>query len=86
MTTAPIDRELTDRYELTVTCRDNGRPQLTSVQQLVIVVDDLNDNSPHFTHSQYDVSVKENIGPLEVKALVGADVILLVNRRVIEST
>lgn len=66
MTQAPIDREKNDRYELAVTCADHGRPALTSQLDIVVMVDDLNDNTPKFTSEIYDVEVKENIATMEV--------------------
>ena len=60
VTSAPIDREQSAILRLLLVCHDAGQPVLQSVQRLVIIVDDLNDNAPQFTQSVYNVSVVEN--------------------------
>ena len=60
VTSAPIDREQSPTLSLLLVCRDAGQPVLESVQPLVIIVDNVNDNAPRFTQSVYNVSVVEN--------------------------
>lgn len=45
-----IDRELQDRYEITITAQDKGLPKaLSSEKVFTIVVEDVNDNIPEIT-------------------------------------
>jgi len=60
MTSGRIDREHSPILRLLVICEDAGQPALTSVQPVVIMVDDANDHAPRFTQSVYNVSVVEN--------------------------
>uniref|UniRef100_A0A3Q2PIU6 Cadherin domain-containing protein n=1 Tax=Fundulus heteroclitus TaxID=8078 RepID=A0A3Q2PIU6_FUNHE len=47
-----LDREFQAEYNITVTATDSGSPSLSSVKVITIVVIDVNDNPPTFTHSQ----------------------------------
>ncbi|GFR61417.1 protocadherin-1 [Elysia marginata] len=47
--TAALDRESNDRFSLVVSVKDKGRPRLTSTSTVIIVVDDVNDNTPILT-------------------------------------
>jgi len=60
VTSEPLDREHSATVRVLVVCRDAGQPVLQTVQPLVIVVDDVNDNAPRFSQSIYNVSVVEN--------------------------
>ncbi|XP_070819477.1 protocadherin gamma-A6 [Chaetodon trifascialis] len=64
-----LDREFQPEYNITVTATDAGSPPLSGVKVITIVVNDVNDNPPTFTHSQYDASILENqpIGTLVMK-------------------
>uniref|UniRef100_A0A3B5MM14 Cadherin domain-containing protein n=1 Tax=Xiphophorus couchianus TaxID=32473 RepID=A0A3B5MM14_9TELE len=55
-----LDRELQSEYNITVTATDSGSPSLSSVKVITILVNDVNDNPPTFTHSQYNVNILEN--------------------------
>ncbi|XP_027692563.1 protocadherin-11 X-linked-like [Vombatus ursinus] len=57
----PLDREKKDKYTFTVTARDNGKPHLQSNATVIVTVLDQNDNSPTFTHSEYNFYVPENL-------------------------
>uniref|UniRef100_A0A3B3YYC6 Cadherin domain-containing protein n=1 Tax=Poecilia mexicana TaxID=48701 RepID=A0A3B3YYC6_9TELE len=63
-----IDREELC-YNITVTATDSGSPSLSSVKVITILVNDVNDNPPTFTHSQYNVNILENqpMGTLVMK-------------------
>jgi len=67
-TSATLDRETRDRYNVTVFCTDRGQPQMTSHRSLLIAVGDVNDNAPEFTRSLY-------IGELIENNYVGASVV-----------
>ena len=56
----PIDYELHRNITVSITARDLGSPPLEETIQFVIIVNDLNDNSPIFTESTYTFSVEEN--------------------------
>lgn len=56
-----LDRELEDRYTMTVLALDGGRPQRTGSVDVEVVVLDANDNSPRFENASYEVEVPENV-------------------------
>ncbi|XP_051877449.1 protocadherin-11 X-linked isoform X4 [Pristis pectinata] len=56
-----LDREKQDRYVFTVLARDGGRPSIQSNATVIVTVLDQNDNSPSFTHSEYNFYVPENL-------------------------
>lgn len=55
-----LDRESEPEYNITITATDAGSPSLSGVKVLTIVVNDLNDNPPTFTQSEYDANILEN--------------------------
>lgn len=55
-----LDRELQPEYNITVTATDAGSPSLSSVKVITIVVNDINDNPPTFTQSEYIANILEN--------------------------
>eukprot|EP00062_Callorhinchus_milii_P015212 gi/632965391/ref/XP_007898867.1/ PREDICTED: protocadherin Fat 4-like [Callorhinchus milii] len=59
--TGNLDRELTERFILCVTASDKGHPPLSSSMNITVIVTDVNDNSPAFTHSTYNITVDENM-------------------------
>ncbi|XP_044255905.1 protein dachsous [Tribolium madens] len=56
-----LDREIKDRYELTVSATDNGTPSLSATAKILIKVSDANDNDPKFTKENYEFSIEENL-------------------------
>lgn len=60
---APIDREKTASFALTVRAQDQGSPPLTSEVQVIVDVGDLNDNPPEFSKTDFDVSISESALP-----------------------
>uniref|UniRef100_A0A8C5GWN2 Protocadherin 11 n=1 Tax=Gouania willdenowi TaxID=441366 RepID=A0A8C5GWN2_GOUWI len=56
-----LDREKHERYSFTVIARDNGSASLQSNVTVRLIVQDLNDNSPAFTHPEYNFYVPENL-------------------------
>lgn len=56
-----LDREKQDRYTFTVIAKDNGSTSLQSNVTVRLIVQDLNDNSPAFTHPEYNFYVPENL-------------------------
>uniref|UniRef100_UPI00358EE5FD cadherin EGF LAG seven-pass G-type receptor 2 isoform X3 n=1 Tax=Myxine glutinosa TaxID=7769 RepID=UPI00358EE5FD len=55
-----LDRELSDRYEVTVVVQDHGKRSLNSSAIVGITVRDVNDNEPKFTRDTYDVRLNED--------------------------
>ncbi|XP_018422195.1 PREDICTED: protocadherin gamma-B2-like [Nanorana parkeri] len=55
-----LDQELQNLHELTLTALDGGNPVRTGTAILRIIVTDVNDNFPIFSHKVYKVSVDEN--------------------------
>ena len=60
VTRALLDRETRDEYQLNVTCSDRGQPPRTSVHEVIVTVDDVNDNSPYFRSDAYHFVLTEN--------------------------
>ncbi|KFQ89013.1 Protocadherin-23, partial [Phoenicopterus ruber ruber] len=66
LTTAQLlDREIQERYSLTVMALDDGSPALSATQVLTIVVLDVNDETPIFLKQLYETAVHENQDPGE---------------------
>lgn len=63
-----LDRELRDRYSLTVVATDNGLPPASAAVSVQVLVIDANDNDPVFTRDVYQFTIEEN---LDKGALVG---------------
>ena len=58
----PLNREIIPSYEFDVVASDGGTPPLTEVVSVVVVVNDVNDNSPMFHPSQhYHFNISENM-------------------------
>ncbi|XP_064184223.1 protocadherin-11 X-linked isoform X1 [Anguilla rostrata] len=56
-----LDREKQEKYTFIVIARDNGSPALQSNVTVKVMVQDINDNSPAFTHPEYNFYVPENL-------------------------
>ncbi|NWU18599.1 PCD23 protein, partial [Cephalopterus ornatus] len=66
LTTAQLlDREIQERYSLTVMALDDGSPALSATQVLTIIVLDVNDEIPVFMKQLYETAVCENQDPGE---------------------
>ncbi|NXT85484.1 PCD23 protein, partial [Zapornia atra] len=66
LTTAQLlDREIQERYSLTVMALDDGSPALSATQVLTIVLLDVNDETPIFLKQFYEAAVHENQDPGE---------------------
>uniref|UniRef100_A0A8C5TVR0 Cadherin domain-containing protein n=1 Tax=Malurus cyaneus samueli TaxID=2593467 RepID=A0A8C5TVR0_9PASS len=64
LTTAQLlDREVQERYSLTVMALDDGSPALSATQVLTIIVLDVNDGTPVFLKQLYETAVRENQDP-----------------------
>ncbi|XP_068133861.1 protocadherin gamma-B6-like isoform X43 [Hyperolius riggenbachi] len=56
----PLDREKQGSYELTLTAWDGGNPPKTGEALIKIIVQDVNDNFPKFSKTNYQISINEN--------------------------
>lgn len=74
-TKAPIDREETPFFVLTVQVEDGGNTSLSSTTQVRVNILDENDQTPKFEPPDYSVAVSENVpvgtSVLQVKAFDG---------------
>ncbi|XP_051903397.1 protocadherin alpha-C2-like isoform X2 [Hippocampus zosterae] len=60
VTSAFLDRETTDAYNVTLSATDGGNPPLSSQKTIQVDVADVNDNPPRFEQTSYTVYVTEN--------------------------
>ncbi|XP_058589798.1 protocadherin gamma-A1 isoform X16 [Neofelis nebulosa] len=60
VTERTLDRELTSRYNITVTATDKGIPTLSTETHISLKVTDINDNPPCFPQDSYSVFIPEN--------------------------
>lgn len=58
-----LDRETTERHDITVLCTDAGTPPLSSTVSIAVLVQDINDNAPIFSKKSYFTSIVENNEP-----------------------
>ncbi len=58
-----LDRERDAKYNISVTCSDQGVPALSSSASLSLQISDVNDNAPVFENSHYEACVLENNTP-----------------------
>ncbi|NXI58521.1 PCD23 protein, partial [Chloroceryle aenea] len=73
LTTARLlDREIQERYSLTVMALDDGSPALSTMQVLTVNVLDVNDEAPVFLQQLYEATVCENQDPGEFVVKVEA--------------
>ncbi|CAG7815710.1 unnamed protein product [Allacma fusca] len=62
-TTGKLDRETKAFYTLNISAQDGGNPPRFGYLKVNVVIDDSNDNSPNFDHSDYVVSLNESVPP-----------------------
>ena len=60
VTNLRLDREMTSQYDVRILCQDDGDPVLSSEYVLLVIVKDVNDNSPVFTRTVYTTVLTEN--------------------------
>ncbi|XP_069129915.1 protocadherin gamma-C4-like [Argopecten irradians] len=70
--TQPLDREKQDFYQITVIAKDGGNPPKSGTLQANISISDVNDNSPTFESSSYNITVREDINVSTVIMVVSA--------------
>uniref|UniRef100_A0A8C9XI23 Protocadherin 2 alpha b 1 n=1 Tax=Sander lucioperca TaxID=283035 RepID=A0A8C9XI23_SANLU len=58
-----LDREAMGEHKLLLTAIDGGKPAMSETIEIVIVVLDVNDNSPVFTKDVYSTILNENANP-----------------------
>ena len=55
-----LNREVTAKYEFTVKAEDKGTPKRSAETKVIIIVSDVNDNSPVFSKPEYAYTLSEN--------------------------
>ncbi|KAL3880622.1 hypothetical protein ACJMK2_032846 [Sinanodonta woodiana] len=55
-----LDREIVAHYNLSIIAKDGGEPPLSGTLTLNVTITDINDNSPKFTASIYNVTMNED--------------------------
>ncbi|XP_060583345.1 protocadherin-11 X-linked-like [Ruditapes philippinarum] len=60
-----LDREQKETYTLEIVAKDGGSTPNTGTLKVVVHVLDINDNTPEFTKTVYNVSIKENLAVME---------------------
>ncbi|KAL8194378.1 UNVERIFIED_CONTAM: hypothetical protein K2H54_016430 [Gekko kuhli] len=73
VTQQPLDRESVSEYNITITATDKGSPKLASIRIINVRISDVNDNSPVFEKSTYEMQIRENNIPGLLIGLVHAD-------------
>ncbi|XP_026049763.1 protocadherin alpha-12-like isoform X27 [Astatotilapia calliptera] len=56
-----LDREKINKYTLTVTAVDGGKPPRSGTINVTIIVLDTNDNRPTFSQESYQIEIDENV-------------------------
>lgn len=59
--TQKLDREKVRSYRVYLVGKDGGLPQRSSTMTINVAVQDINDNKPRFSYSQYNVTIQEDI-------------------------
>ncbi|KAG5837497.1 hypothetical protein ANANG_G00239900 [Anguilla anguilla] len=71
--TRALDREVQDRYTITVYAKDGGLPAKFAKASVRIAVRDENDNAPAFGRPYYALEVPENLEPVQLFTLRATD-------------
>nr|AUG84445.1 fat [Platynereis dumerilii] len=58
-----LNREEREEYSITIRAMDSGSPRLSSTGTVLILVEDVNDNTPVFQHQMYQAIISENAPP-----------------------
>ncbi|CAI9732488.1 protocadherin gamma-A11-like isoform X4 [Octopus vulgaris] len=56
----PVDREIKDHYEISISCQDKGLPPLRTKRKFSVQITDVNDVKPRFTKENFRFLVYEN--------------------------
>ncbi|XP_052828890.1 protocadherin beta-15 isoform X1 [Octopus bimaculoides] len=59
----PVDREIRDHYDITISCQDKGTPPLQTLKKFSIKVMDVNDVKPMFNKNTFKFLTYENGKP-----------------------
>lgn len=56
-----LDREVEDAITVTLKVKDKGVPQMFSLLNLTVLIEDVNDHNPEFTQSFYNLTIFEDV-------------------------
>ncbi|XP_063303933.1 protocadherin Fat 2 [Pelobates fuscus] len=68
----PFDREIKDKYDVTIEVRDSRRPSRIAQCKVEVYVEDVNDNAPEFLNTPYYIPVEDGLEPGDVIFQVSA--------------
>ncbi|KAI8035371.1 hypothetical protein M5D96_011814 [Drosophila gunungcola] len=68
----PLDREIRDTIELSISARDGGPNPKFAYTQLKVIILDENDEAPQFSQSEQNVTLAEDSPPQTIVALMSA--------------
>ena len=81
-----LDREAKDKYDIQVIAKNKQPPKKESILEIYVSVTDVNDNSPIFSQSVYNISIKNKPDPaLSVTTLSVKDLDLGKNGKIVYS-
>ncbi|XP_002037796.2 cadherin-related tumor suppressor [Drosophila sechellia] len=72
VTTGPLDREIRDTVELSISARDGGPNPKFAYTQLKVIILDENDEAPQFSQREQNVTLGEDAPPQTIVALMTA--------------
>ena len=55
-----LDREKMHQFRVTVNVSDNGKPSRSAHDDVIVIIKDVNDNSPRFSHKVYEKTIAED--------------------------
>ncbi|XP_076362796.1 protein dachsous-like isoform X2 [Tachypleus tridentatus] len=64
----PLDREVIPEYYIVIEAQDKGKPSISVLCNITVIVMDQNDNDPMFEKSEYSASISEG-APLNTKVI-----------------
>ena len=73
MLQSALDYETQQRHDVIIRAHDLGTPSRSAQLSLTVRVQDVNDNSPHFSATSYRVSVQESVDVNTIFATVSAE-------------
>ncbi|KAA0702143.1 Protocadherin Fat 4 FAT tumor suppressor -like protein 4 [Triplophysa tibetana] len=56
-----LDREVDDAFTVLLKVKDKGVPQMFSLSNLTVLIEDVNDHNPEFIQSFYNITIREDV-------------------------